>query len=240
MEDLQPTPEESARIKAENILSTLAAKTSFGAVPKILQLGQKRVDEIINAASSRNVLDSSTLIKLFNACSKEAETSDTVFDGISIEQQHGIADKQIYAVLKFTVPRCIQIFDVFSEDKIYRIPYSVFHPVNIKIKIHICMMECRIVYRSLSLFKQDDTPLDWIHVFESRRGELCLGTLTSTFTNVGLDGMFLTKLLSSLEILNLRSPARGFVDSALEPEYRELSESILDHSYRNNWVVISE
>ena len=240
MEDLQPTPEELARIVAENTLSTLAAKTSFGAIPKIMAMGQKRVDEIIKAASGINVVDAPTLIKLFNGCLKEAERADIVFNGVVPKEIQNDSDRQIWVELRFTVPRKIQIFDVFSIDKIYRIPYEVFHPDNITIVVKVEMVECRLIYHTLSLFKQGGIPLHWVHVFPSgERGNLCLGSLSNAFTNEGLDGTFLTKLLSSLECLNLNSPARPVTEiNNLESEYHKLVNDILNHAFKD-WMTVS-
>ena len=208
--------------ETQRILDMLVAKTSFIALPKIVSLAQARVDAILAQSTNSDTLKSETLLEILRTCNDEAVRAEIQFDGILLVANDG---NQFYLDATFTVVRQIQIYDVFSGSKIYRIPFEVFHPLNFKIRVHIRIAGNLITYTDLGLLRSGSIPLKWIHVFPSQdNGRLCLGSLGPTFSNVGLDGTFLAKVVSSLEGVNLNSPARGLTPvEFLEPEYHKLA-----------------
>jgi hypothetical protein len=212
--------------EADRILSSLVAKTTFSALPKIIRTTNTRAEELLKQMAGGNAVDSKTLASLLNVCVNEAAHAEIRFDGIrprdSAPQEPNVNEIQVELI--FMVTRKIQIFDVFAGENIYRIPYPVFHPINFKIVVFAKLAACKIQYLSISLRRPDDQQLRWVHVFHGEMGNLCLGTLGTTFTNIGLDGTFLAKLLSSLECANLNSPARSFNNEPerFEPEYSQL------------------
>lgn len=206
----------------QQLMDSLVAKTSFVAIPKIISAGQARVDEIVRNASKTNVVDRKTLVDLLNVCILEAANAEIRFDGMALCGTNE-ANDVISINLTFTVNRKLQIYDVFSGSDIYRIPYEVFHPENFRLVLHANITALHVGYDEIYPTKNDNSVLCWVHVFPTTP-RLCLGTLGDAYRNVGLDGTFMAKLLSSFACVNLNSPAREVHPNLLEPEYHKLAK----------------
>jgi hypothetical protein len=226
----------------QQLLDSVVARTSFVAIPKITLAGQARVDEIIRNASSVNVIDKQVLVSLLNTCASEATNAEIRFDGMTLREQS--SSNAIDINLTFTVNRRLQIYDVFSGESIYRIPYEVFHPENFKLSLAATIATLHVSYNEVYPLKNDDSVLCWIHTFPSTP-RLCLGTLGNTYRNEGLDGTFMAKLLSSFACVNLNSPARALLEDRLEPEYNKLAkdccgDAAMGQAVYRTWRDLSE